>query len=82
MTEQPVVARRSHRGVEGLAAHAVSKVQLRHGFEHRDIDRQALAGAFAAIQTGGDCIGRTDAHDPIYDRGGDIARHIGPRECR
>ncbi|MCY1537727.1 hypothetical protein D9M68_732350 [compost metagenome] len=74
--QDPRVAGRPQRRLEGLARHVVAENQLRHGLEHRHIDGLPLPGARSMIQTSADGIGRADADDTVGDGTGRVPRRF------
>ena len=50
--QQPRIAHRRDRRIEGAPAHVVAQNELREAFEHRDFNRLSFAAALAVKQGG------------------------------
>ncbi|MNN21609.1 hypothetical protein D3C81_1349380 [compost metagenome] len=77
LVEQPPIASRAGRRVEGQAAHVVAEDEGGHGLEHRDVDALPLAAAFAVEQRGAHRIHRAHADDAVGHSQWHVARHVG-----
>ncbi|SPA23071.1 hypothetical protein CBM2633_B90362 [Cupriavidus taiwanensis] len=82
LVEDAGVAAGADRRLEGQPAHVVAQDELRHGLEHRHVDRLALAAAFAVEQPCGDGVDRGQADDTVGDRAGRVARHVAAGQLR
>ncbi len=72
--QQAAVAGSAHRRLVAAPRHVIDQHELRHGLEHRQLDRLALAGAVALDQGREDDMDRVEADDAIGDRQRHIAR--------
>ena len=73
---QARIAGFADRRVERAAAEMVAQHELRHGLEHRQLDRLALAGAVAAEYGGEDDVRGVDADDAVDHCQRHIARPL------
>ena len=68
------IAGLADRRIEGAAGEVIAEHELRHGFEHRQLDRLALAGALAAEQRGEDDVRGIEPDNAIDHRHRHVAR--------
>ena len=63
--QQPRIAAVAERRIERTSAEVIAEHQLRHGFEHRQLDGAAVAGAIALNERGEDRMYGVNADDAV-----------------
>ena len=74
--DQPAVAGRAGRRVEGQPAEVIAQDDLRHRLEHRHLDVLPFAGSLAMQQRSQQCVHGIQPGDPVGDHRGHVARRL------